>query len=162
MISIIVAMDRNRVIGKDNKLPWHYKDDLKYFREVTTGHDILMGRNTFESILSYRGAPLPKRRHIVATSRGMSDVWDDVFSISDVDGYVSSYPECDELFVIGGARVYEDVLPVADRLYITHIDGEFDGDAFFPEVDFGEWDELTRDVRGELCFAVYERKRLDG
>lgn len=157
MISLIVAFDSNRLIGAGNKLPWHYKDDLKYFKEVTMGHDLLMGKNTFESILSYTQKPLPGRQHFVL-SRTLDYAHEQVELVRDLEAFLQSYPQNKELFVIGGSSVYEQLLPKADRLYITHIGEAYEGDAYFPAVDFSQWTQLTSRESGMLRFAVYERK----
>lgn len=157
MISLIVAFDENRLIGAGNKLPWHFKDDLKYFKDTTMGHDLLLGKNTFDSILSYANKPLPGRHHFVL-SRHLDYVHEQVTVVRDLQTFVGQYPSSKELFVIGGSSVYEQVLPVANRLYITHIDDCFEGDAYFPEVDFSEWSLLRETKAGKLRFAVYERR----
>lgn len=154
---MIVAFDKNRLIGADNKLPWHFKEDLKYFKETTTGHDIFMGRLTFESILSYRNEPLPHRHHYVATRSKEYD-FDSVTTVSDIDAFINDYPEDKELFVIGGANIYEQLLPHVERLYITHIKHSYEGDAWFPEIDYTEWITVKKNETDDLCFAVYERQ----
>ena len=157
MISLIVAFDNNRLIGSDNKLPWHYKEDLKYFKETTVGHDMLMGKNTFLSILSYTGKPLPMRHHFVL-SKGLDYHHEQVTMVRDIQTFVNKYPKTKELFVIGGSSIYRQLLPYADRLYITHIDQAFTGDAYFPEIDFSQWQVLRENSAGDLTFAVYERR----
>ena len=158
MISIIVAFDENRLIGADNKLPWHFKEDLQYFKEVTTDHDIFMGRRTFESILSYRNKPLPNRHHYVATSTAEYEI-DGVTTVSDIESFITGYPANKELFIIGGAKIYEQLLPFANRLYITHVKHPYEGDTWFPDIDFDEWKILSKRETDQLCFAVYERKK---
>ena len=157
MVSIIVAFDKNRVIGINNKLPWHFKEDLAYFKEVTMGHDLLMGRLTFESILSYQNKPLPGRHHFVATRKASYD-FKEVTTISDVDDFIETYPVEKELFVIGGAKIYHQLVDKVDRLYVTHVHDEFTGDAWFPEVDFDQWAVVCRKNSEKLSFVVYERK----
>jgi dihydrofolate reductase len=153
MISLVVAYDENRVIGLSGKMPWHFKEDLAYFKKVTEHHGILMGRKTYESILSYQNAPLKNRTHYVA-SRTLKD--ERVHVIEDVDAFLSA-PREDELFVIGGAEIYALSLPYADRLYITHIEGTYPGDTFFPAWDDNTFSLLTKTTHGPLTFAVYER-----
>jgi len=160
MISLIVAFDQNQLIGSENRLPWHYKDDLKYFKEQTMGHDILMGRSTFESILSYRNQPLPGRHHFVLTKL-KSYNFNEVTVISDLPTFLKDYSSEKELFVIGGTSVYKQTFPYAERLYITHIEREFSGDAYFPKVDWSEWLCLKENTVGELRFAVYERRNAN-
>jgi len=158
MISIIVAFDENRLIGADNKLPWHFKEDLQYFKEITTGHDIFMGRRTFESILSYQNKPLSNRHHYVATSTAEYEI-DAVTTVSDVESFIKGYPPNKELFVIGGAKIYEQLLPFANRLYITHVHNTYEGDTWFPDIELDEWKILSKREADQLCFAVYERKK---
>ena len=157
MISMIVAFDENRLIGAGNKLPWHFKEDLQYFKEVTTGHDIFMGRLTFESILSYRNQPLPNRHHYVATRHAVYD-FDSVTTLSDVKSFIETYPKDKELFIIGGANIYQQLLPVVDRLYITHVKHTYEGDAWFPEVNLATWVATKKGETDDLCFMMYERK----
>lgn len=156
MISLIVAFDRQQVIGGDNRLPWHYKEDLKYFKETTMGHDLLMGRQTFESILSYQKKPLPNRHHYVLTQTKTYD-FEMVTVLTDWKSFIKKYPKQKELFIIGGQSVYEQLLPYADRLYITHINREFEGDTHFPIIDWKQWHCIKEELNGELTFAVYER-----
>ncbi|TWT28388.1 dihydrofolate reductase, partial [Planomicrobium sp. CPCC 101110] len=129
MISLMVAHDPNRVIGKDNLLPWHIPEDLAYFKKHTLGKGIVMGRNTFESI----GRPLPKRRNIIVTRNPEYQVEgaDVVHTLDDAIRLASEVHE--EIMVIGGEEVFRSVLPRADRLYITMIKKPFEGDTFFPE-----------------------------
>lgn len=162
MISLIVAMDKNNVIGYENDMPWHLPNDLKYFKERTIGHTIVMGRKTFESL----GKVLPKRKHIVLT-RGDTKFPDEVeviHNVSDIKEYAVAHPE-DELFVIGGGHVFEQVLPFADRIYLTVIDEAFKGDVFFPEISKEEWKEVFKveGIRDEKnvynhMFYQYDRK----
>ncbi|WP_210610152.1 dihydrofolate reductase [Priestia flexa] len=158
MISLIVAMDNNRLIGKENDLPWRLPADLQYFKQTTTGHTIVMGRKTFESI----GKPLPNRRNVILT--GNKDYHHEgVKVIHSVDDLMS-LEEASELFVIGGATVYEQTMNVATRLYVTHIEEAFEGDTYFPEIDSSVWKEVSKKqgVKDEknpyvYYFTVYER-----
>lgn len=159
MISIIVALDENRLIGANNKLPWHFKEDLQYFKEVTTGHDIFMGRLTFESILSYRKQPLPNRHHYVATRTANYEL-DAVTTVSDMESFIKGYPKAKELFIIGGAKIYEQLLPLADRLYMTHVKHTYEGDTWFPEVNFDMWVATKNAETEDLCWMMYERKKV--
>lgn len=157
MISIIVALDESRLIGANNQLPWHFKEDLQYFKKVTTGHDLLMGRLTFESILSYANKPLPNRHHYVAT-RSQTYDFESVTTVQDIALFIKEYPLEKELFVIGGANIYEQVLPVADRLYVTHVKHTFTGDAWFPAIDDHLWVKTKINETDDLCFMTYERR----
>ncbi|MFT3654340.1 IS1595 family transposase ISSsu9 [Bacillus sp. B01(2024)] len=160
MISFIFAMDENRLIGKDNDLPWHLPDDLAYFKKVTTGHTIVMGRKTFESI----GRPLPNRRNIVVTSRDES-LFQGCTVASSAEEVLKLIPGNEECFVIGGAQLYSALFPYADRLYMTKIHHVFEGDRFFPEFNEAEW-ELTSRRQGvkdeknpyDYEYLVYEKK----
>ncbi|MFJ7753951.1 dihydrofolate reductase [Peribacillus muralis] len=139
MISLIVAMDENRVIGKNNKLPWHLPADLQYFKKVTLGHPIVMGRKTFESI----GRVLPGRENVIVTRNEDFQALDCVVlhDIRKIKTYADKRD--DEVFVIGGAEIFKEVLPFADRLYITEIHETFEGDTFFPAIDENEWQKVS-------------------
>ena len=141
MLSIIVAIAKNNVIGKDNKLIWHIPEDLKRFKRITTGKTIIMGRNTFLSL----GRVLPERKHVVLTHL-QETVSDDeqvktVYSLDDLKEYIEND---EENFVIGGAMMYKTLMPYANKMYITEIDQEFEGDVYFPEIDKDEWKEVER------------------
>lgn len=142
-VALVAAMDRNRLIGNDNRLPWRLPADMRHFREVTLGHTVLMGRRTWESL----GKALPDRRNLVL-SRGEPELEgaEQVSSLEQAIELVSAGEGDSELMVIGGAQVYRAALPVAQRMYLTFVEGEFSGDTWFPEWDTGEWvavDELT-------------------
>jgi dihydrofolate reductase len=158
-VSIIVARARNGVIGRDNGLPWHLPEDLRHFRATTLGHPVVMGRRTFESI----GRPLPGRRNIVLSREaGWSHPGcERAGSLSEALALCAAQPE---VFVIGGAQVYTEALGVADRLLVTEVDVDADGDARFPAPDPRHW-RLVESRPGSSAtgpsyvFAVYERLR---
>lgn len=127
MIALIACMDRNRLIGRGNQIPWHLPNDLKFFKQTTMGHTVVMGRKTFESI----GKPLPGRHNIVLTRdrNYRAEGVEIVHSLEEV------LEREEDMFIIGGAHIYEQFMPYADKLYITRIDAEFEGDAYFPEID---------------------------
>ncbi|RXT05728.1 dihydrofolate reductase [Ammoniphilus sp. CFH 90114] len=159
MISVIVAMSRNRVIGKDNKMPWHLPADLAYFKRVTMGHTVLMGRKTFESM----GKPLPGRNNVILT-RQKDYHQEGCRVLHTIEEALREFKDQD-LFVIGGAEIIKEFLPVVDKLYLTQIDEEFEGDTFLPEFDAGEWVEVSRtegviDEKNKFphTFFVYEKK----
>lgn len=161
MISHIFAMDQNRVIGKDNRLPWHLPADLAYFKKVTMGHAIMMGRKTFESI----GRPLPGRENVVVTRNRSfrAEGCTVLHSLEEVRQFAANRD--DEVFVIGGAELFQATLPVADRLYITKIEASFPGDTFYPAFDESKWQlvSYTKGIKDEknpydYAFMVYERK----
>ena len=156
MISLIFAMDKNNLIGKGNDLPWHYKEDLKYFKNVTSNKTVLMGLNTFYSIYNRLGKPLPNRKNIVATL-DPSFVRDDVVIINDLIAYLKEKHD-EEIFIIGGKQIYSLALPYADRLYITHINNEHEGDVYFPTIDYDKYNVIKSEELGDLTFKVYERK----
>jgi dihydrofolate reductase len=134
-ISIIVAMDRNRLIGKENGMPWHLRDDLKRFKNLTSGHTVIMGRKTFESI----GKPLPNRRNIVITSRQDFQPTG-VEVVHSIEDALKQADKNHENFVIGGADIYEQFLPISNKLYLTFVEGQFDGDTWFPAFSSKQWE----------------------
>ena len=138
-LSIIVAMSSNRVIGLNNKLPWHLSEDLKHFKSLTTGHTVIMGRKTYESI----GKPLPNRRNIVI-SRNVNTFYDGVEMTHSLEDAFSISSNDEEVFIIGGSNIYEQSLDLVEQLYITEIKKTFEGDAFFPDIDKSLWTESSR------------------
>ncbi len=160
IVSLIAAMDRNRLIGNNNQLPWHLPADFAHFKAVTMGKPILMGRKTYESI----GKPLPGRTNIVI-SRNADLKIDGVNCVTTFEQVIAAIPEADELMVIGGSSIYEMLLPRVDRLYLTYVNATFDGDAWFPEFDMDQWrevDSVTRlaDEKNayDCRFVTLERK----
>jgi dihydrofolate reductase len=141
ILSAIAAMTENRVIGKDNKMPWHLPADLKHFKTLTSGHPIIMGRKTFESI----GRPLPNRTNIILT-RDSNFAADNCIVVTSPEAAITLGKECDqeEVFIIGGAEIYQQLMPAIQRIYLTIIHHEFAGDAFFPELS-QEWHETSRE-----------------
>ena len=155
MLSIIVAISENNVIGKDNKLLWHLPEDLKRFKELTTGHTIIMGRKTFESL----GGILPNRKHIVITRDTNYKVENNnveiMNDIQEIDKYVN---DNEENFVIGGAIIYSQLIKKAQKMYITKIYKKFEGDAYFPKIDENEWKiiETKKGIKDEKNPFDYE------
>jgi dihydrofolate reductase len=140
-LSMIVAMDDNRLIGKENGLPWHLPADLQYFKKTTTGKAILMGRKTFESL----GRPVPNRRNIIIThNREYKAEGCEV--VNSIDEALNLTQADEEVMVIGGASFYEQTLPMIDRLYITKVDGEHEGDAYFPSFNEEQFIEISRET----------------
>jgi dihydrofolate reductase len=137
-ITLIAAVAKNRVIGRDNKLPWRLPADLAFFKKTTMGHPVVMGRKTFESI----GKPLPGRTNIVLTRQPDYEAAGCVV-VRSIEEVLERFGDAD-LFVIGGREIYELFLPYAHRLLITMLDHEFEGDAFFPEIDPAVWKETAR------------------
>lgn len=164
IISIIVALDNNRAIGLNNNLLWHISDDLKRFKALTTGHTVIMGRRTFDSLPK---RPLPNRRNIVLTHNPsfQYEGVDVVQSVQQCLELISSYPSDDEVFIIGGSSIYEAFLPFAQRIYATHVHHSFQADAFFPQIDSDiflvqEQTPLTVDEKSNLTYnyTTYIRK----
>lgn len=160
MISFILAMDETRVIGKNNQLPWHLPEDLKFFKRVTMGHPIAMGRKTHESI----GRMLPGRENIIITRQQdyQSEGCTIFHSVTDFVDYCNQMN--DEVFVIGGAEIFKETFPFADRLYITLIHDKFAGDTFFPEYPEQEWELISceKGIKDEKNpydyeFRIYQR-----
>ncbi len=142
MLSTIVAIANNNVIGKDNKLIWHLPEDLKRFKQITTGKNIIMGRKTFESL----GRVLPNRKHIILCNDMEMDIDNEnveiLDDISKLDKYINSN---EENFVIGGATIYKLLMPYVNKLYITKINQDFEGDVYFPEIKEAEWKEISKE-----------------
>jgi dihydrofolate reductase len=141
-ISIIVAIAENNGIGKNNDLLWHISADLKRFKQITLDHSVIMGKNTF---LSLPVRPLKNRRNIVITDNP-SDNFEGCITVFSVDEAIKNCRADEESFVIGGASIYRQFLPYADRLYITRVKKSFDADTFFPEIVEDEWEEISREI----------------
>lgn len=160
MIILIAAVAQNGVIGKDNALPWHLPEDMKHFKALTTGHAVLMGRKTWESLPS-KFRPLPNRHNLVLT-RDPHYVAPGATVVHSLDDAVKVSSGETALFVIGGAQLYAHTLPRANRLELTEIDAAFKGDAYFPAIDYAQWRE-TRRERGRsenglaYAFVTYEQ-----
>lgn len=155
MLSIIVAVAENNVIGKDNQLIWHLPEDLKRFKQLTTGHTIIMGRKTFESL----GRVLPNRKHIILCNDMEMKVEDENVEILKDISMLKEYMDSDEEnFVIGGATIYKLLMPYAKKLYLTLIHEEFEGDVYFPEIKQEEWQVIGREkgIRNEENPFDYE------
>ena len=154
MISLIFATDPNHLIGSDNDLPWNYPEDLKYFKQTTLHKSVLMGLNTFHSIMSINGKPLPNRKLIVASLEEFS--YPNVTVISDLIGFLKT-PHDEEIFVIGGKTVYELAFPYADKLYITHIKKAHKGNVYL-NFNLDNFEIIQKKETPDLIFAIYERK----
>ena len=163
MLSIIVAKAKNNTIGKDNKLLWNISDDLKRFKEITTDHNIIMGRKTFESL----GGVLPNRKHIIFSQNPDFKVNNEnlelVHSMLQIQQYIEDE---DENFVIGGAMIYNLLMPYVTKMYVTEIEKDFEGDTFFPKINDEIWEEISREEGPEDTennfkyeYAIYKRKK---
>lgn len=161
-ISLIVAMDKNRVIGKDNDIPWRIPKDWEYVKHTTKGHPIILGRKNLESI----GRALPDRRNIILT-RDKSFTFNGCEIAHSINDVLELCKNEQEIFIFGGEEIYNLFLPYVEKMHITKIHYEFEGDTFFPEVNLDEWNEvsvkkgITNDKNPyEYYFHVYERKNL--
>lgn len=159
MISLIAAMAADRVIGMDNAMPWHLPADLAWFKRQTLDKPVIMGRRTWESI----GRPLPGRLNIVISSQP-GDA-EGVSWVSSIDEALQAAGEVEEVMVIGGGRIYEQLLPRADRLYLTHIDAEVEGDTTFPDFEPEEWQSTFSEFHDadeknshSFCFEILQRR----
>jgi dihydrofolate reductase len=139
---MIVAVAENMAIGKNNELLWHIPADLKRFKAITTGHTVVMGRNTW---LSLPKRPLKDRRNIVITDQN-SEVFEGCVLVASVEEAMAHCHPDDESFIIGGASVYRQCLPLTDRLYLTKVHKVFEGDVFFPEIDMNEWNVVSEEI----------------
>lgn len=163
MISLIVAMTENRVIGRDGDMPWHVSRDLRRFKRLTMGHHIVMGRKTYESI----GKPLPGRTTVVL-SRSASIDAEDVHVVGSLQEALEVADADQEVFVTGGETVFDTALGLADRLYLTRLHVTLEGDTFFPEVDWSQWELVEETFHAadekndyDLTFQTYHRRRSD-
>ena len=159
MVSIIVAIAQNGTIGDKNSLLWHIKEDMRFFRTTTSGHAVIMGRKTFESLGS---KPLPKRKNIVIT-RAERD-FEGAFTAHSLEEAIAMAEGDEEIFIIGGAQIYAEALSVADRMYITRVERDYEGDTSFPEIDYSKWQLVSEEryERGEefdapFAFLCYDR-----
>ncbi len=161
VLSLIVAMAQNRAIGLNNDMPWHLPADLKHFKKLTSGHAIIMGRKTFESLPN---GPLPNRRNIII-SETLNPVPQGCEKVESIAEALKLIHEEQEVFIIGGGSIYEQFLPLADKLYLTIIEADFEADTYFPVINFKDW-ELTEkevmdnDLQADFVyrFETYERK----
>lgn len=159
MISIIVAVASNGVIGDKNTLLWHIREDLQHFKALTTGHPVVMGRKTYESL----GRPLPNRRNIVVSRQEIAIAGCEVVhSLADA---LALFPADEEVFIIGGAQIYAEALPLAGRFYLTRVEHPYEGDTRFPEWDPAQWRLVSSKAfpHGEtypypFTFETYERR----
>lgn len=142
MISIVVATARGNVIGKANDLPWYLPADLKHFKQLTEGHTVVMGRKTFESIMARLGKPLPNRRNIVIT-RDPDYKAPGARVVYSLEAALREQKADDQLFVIGGAQIYEQALSLVERVYLTQVEADIQGDAFLPELAASQWQEVS-------------------
>ena len=139
-VSIIVAKSENNVIGSNGQLPWHLSEDLKKFKSITMGKPMIMGRNTFESI----GKALPGRKNIILT-RNLNYSAENVFIVNTIEKAIEACGEHKEIMIIGGGEIYKAFLGITNRLYLTNVDIEIEGDVFFPEINLSHWNLISRE-----------------
>ena len=163
MLSISVAVAKNNIIGKDNTLPWHISEDLKRFKRITSDKKMIMGRKAFESLPGI----LPNRKHIIITRNTGFKVDSDMVSIEyDLNSLIEKYSKCEEeVFVIGGAEIYEQFLPYVQKVYLTQIDETFEGDTYFPKLNYDEFNieftsEKFTDEKNGLHYTFIDLERL--
>ena len=149
-----VAVSENNVIGKNNDLPWHLPEDLKHFKELTLGKTVLMGRKTYESIVARLGKPLPGRKNVVITRQAGYKVPAGVLVFFDLESAFKALAG-EDVYVIGGAEIYKQALPVAQKFYLTRVKGDFDGDVFFPEINWQEWKQVGEEQHSTFSFLEF-------
>lgn len=160
-ITFVVAVAKNRVIGSHNTLPFYIPEDLKHFKRVTEGHTILMGKNTFDSIMNRIGKPLPNRTNVVITRQKDYTAPEGVVVYHDLDTAIIELSKTvDELMVGGGSQIYKQLLDmdVVDKMIITHVDEEVDGDVLFPEVDWSKWNKTSEEPQDGFSWVTYEKQ----
>lgn len=165
MISMVVATDRNGVIGRENKIPWRLRSDLVRLRKLTLGHPVILGRKTYDSMVGYydkSGRPMPGKMYIVVTRNDQyKSARDNACAVHSVQAALDLAKQFgdEQMFVIGGGAIYSALLPATDRIYLTEVQTEAEGDAHFPELDMSEWVEVSRehhakDEKNEYDFDV--------
>jgi dihydrofolate reductase len=151
-----VAVAKNGVIGNNNDLPWYIPDDLKRFRELTSGHTVIMGRRTFESIYGRLGKPLPNRVNIVITSKILAD-HEGVLVYNSLPEALDAHKDDSKIFLIGGTKIFEEGIKFAEHMYVTHVHKNYDGDVYFPEIDWKHWEKIDSIMTDDYEFAEYKR-----
>ncbi len=159
-ISFVVAVSDNGVIGSHNSIPWMIPEDLKHFKNITMGHVCLMGKHTYDSIISYLGKPLPGRTNVVVTRQTDFQPPEGVIVYHDLNKALKEI-STDELMVIGGGQIYQQLIDMekVDRIYMTHVHKYIDGDVFFPKIDYSKWKKVSEEQRPdlELTWVTYEK-----
>lgn len=157
MISMILAMDKNNLVGRGNDLPWNYPEDLKYFKKITLNKDVFMGYNTYLSIVNRIGKPLPKRNNYVLTFENELPLGGNI--VKDVDSFFEKYQSSEkEVFIIGGKSIYEMLVNRVDYIYLTRINQSHEGDVYLNCIDFTKFDLISSSECDVLSFEVYKRK----
>ncbi|MDQ2053601.1 dihydrofolate reductase [Halobellus sp. H-GB7] len=163
-IVLVAAVAENGTIGRDGGMPWHFSEDLAHFKQTTTGHPVIVGRKTYETVVDALGEPFPGRTSVVLTSQSLdlpagAVVANSVEEAIDLACVDAAERGVETAYVAGGGRVYEQFLPHASRMVLTEIHGAYEGDTAFPAWDDDEWVEVDRDDRDQFDFVTYERRR---
>lgn len=148
-------MSENRVIGKNNRLPWHIPEEMQYFKKVTLGKPVIMGRQTFASM---KDKPLPHRQNIILT-KDITSFFPNCVTVHSMEDALTAAKPCEEVMVIGGAKIYEQFLPIAHRLYLSTIHQIVDGDTFFPAFDETNWQLSEEEKHNGFTTQVFDRKQ---
>ncbi|MBU0697127.1 MAG: dihydrofolate reductase [Bacteroidetes bacterium] len=159
-ISIIVATDEENGIGKNNQLMWHLPKDLKFFKSTTSGHPVIMGRKTYDSV----GKPLPNRRNIIITRQKDLKI-EGVEVFNELENAIKACVDEEEVFIVGGGEIYKQALPFTDKIYLTKVHHTFNADAFFPELNYSEWKLISKeehepDEKHAYCFSFITFSRI--
>ena len=160
LVIVAAVAEDNRVIGNDRDLPWHIPEDLQHFKDLTTGHPLIMGRRTFESVVHQFGGPLPNRRMVVLTTQGPIDEYPEVETYASIDAAMEAVSDTERVFIGGGEAIYRQFLPKVDRMELTLVEGEYEGDTYFPPFEHlvGDvFEETAVDPRDGFRFVTYER-----
>ncbi len=160
IIIIAAVAEKNRVIGKDNELPWYISEDLKRFKRLTIGHPVLMGRKTFESVVARLGKPLPHRRNVVLTKSKYRPAFPEVETYDSLEAALAALADEKRFAIIGGESLFRKALTITDRLELTIVEGDYEGDAFFPAYEHlidREIRLLTKEEKDGYRFETYER-----
>ena len=160
LVLIAALAESDRVIGHNQDLPWHLPEDLQRFKRLTTGHPLVMGRKTFESLLHQFGGPLPNRRNVVLSTTRSWPTYDTVEAYASLDAALNAVADAERVFIGGGADVYRQFLPNADRLELTLVEGDYDGDTYFPPYEHligTVFEQTAVDARDGFRFVTYER-----
>ncbi|MBS2993955.1 dihydrofolate reductase ['Santalum album' aster yellows phytoplasma] len=157
MINLITAFDGNYLIGKDHKLPWHYSQDLQYFKKITLNQNVLMGYETYKSLKNYfKKKPFNFKKTYVASLKHDLEL-PNCTVVSDLQSFMAS-DAAQDIFIIGGGKIYQQTLPWVTTLYITHILQRHQGNVFFPKIDLSQYQLIQKEIHPQLIFAIYQKK----
>ena len=160
-LTIVAAIAKNGVIGSHNALPWYIPEDLKHFKQVTVGKTVLMGKNTFDSVMNRIHKPLPERTNVVITRQMDWQAPEGVLVYHSIEEALAGLKDRDEVMVGGGSQIYNQLLEknLVEKMILTHVDQEMDGDVFFPKIDWSQWNKISEDKQEGFSWATYERLR---